>query len=183
MPRPSLLACLVLLAAMPLLAAPPTAAGAVVAFGGPVFELHQMTYVASDGPVNEMVLKAESAQVLLKQNEARLQHVHARMQAPGDAGGDTPRGRGSLEMQCDRGIFSLATGDFIAEGHVRGVTGDGRRFETTRLAYHRSEAVVTTDQPVLIQDSTGAYRGGGFRYFVRDNRFRLVGGAEVVQKP
>lgn len=180
MSRSSFLAAL-LLVALPLLGVPQTASGRVVGSKGPVFELRHMTYVASDGPVNEMILNADSAQVFLKESEARLEHVHAHFQAPGSAGASG--GRGSLDMECDRGTFSLATGDFLAEGHVRGVTGDGRRFETTRLAYHRSQAMVTTDQPVLIQDATGAYRGGGFRYFVRDNRFRLVGGAEVVQEP
>lgn len=180
MSRSSLLAAL-LLAALPLLGAPQTAQGRAVASKGPVFELRHMTYVASNGPVNEMVLNADSAQVFLKESEARLQHVHAHFQAPGNVAASGHRG--SLDMECDRGTFSLETGDFVAEGHVRGVTGDGRRFETTRLAYHRSQAMVTTDQPVLIQDATGAYRGGGFRYYVRDNRFRLVGGAEVVQEP
>ena len=41
--------------------------------------------------------------------------------------------------------------------------------------------IVTTNAPVQITDKGGTYRGGGFRYFVRENRFRLMGGASVVQ--
>jgi LPS export ABC transporter protein LptC len=155
-------------------AAPPT---------GPIFELRNMTYVASEGAVNEVVLDAETAQVFPAQNEAHLQDVHAHLQSPGEGSAPGVQDRGSLDMQCDRGTFSISTGDFVAEGNVRGVTGDGRRFQTTRLDYNRREGLVTTDQPVLIQDETGTYRGGGFRYYVRENRFRLVGGAEVLQEP
>ena len=35
----------------------------------------------------------------------------------------------------------------------------------------------------LITDRDGRYRGGGFRYFVNEARFRLMGGATVVQDP
>lgn len=150
---------------------------------GPVFELRHMTYVASEGPVNEVVLDAKTAQVFPAQNTAYLQDVHAHLQAPGDGSGAAAKGRGSIDMRCDRGTFSIASGDFAAEGNVRGITGDGRRFETTRLHYIRGQGLVTTDQPVVIKDETGTYRGGGFRYYVRENRFRLVGGAEVLQEP
>lgn len=179
MPRRPTLSSALAAAALLLGSAPAPAAPPV----GPVFELKHMTYVASDGPVNELVLDARTAQVFPAQNEAHLQDVHAHLQAPGDGSAAAGPSRGSIDMRCDRGTFSIATGDFVAEGNVRGITGDGRRFQTTRLDYDRSEGLVTTDHPVVIQDETGTYRGGGFRYYVRDNRFRLVGGAEVLQEP
>jgi len=36
---------------------------------------------------------------------------------------------------------------------------------------------------VLMSESGTTLRGGGFRYYVREERFRLLGGAEVVQDP
>ena len=45
------------------------------------------------------------------------------------------------------------------------------------------EGGLYTDDPVLIVDEDGRYRGGGFRYFVNESRFRLLGGATVVQDP
>jgi LPS export ABC transporter protein LptC len=141
MPRRPIPSCVLVAGALLLASVPAPAAPPV----GPVFELSDMTYVASEGPVNEVVLDAKTAQVFPAQNEAHLQDVHAHLQAPGD--------------------------------------NSGAAAQTTRLDYNRSEGLVTTDQPVVIQDETGTYRGGGFRYYVRENRFRLVGGAEVLQEP
>ena len=36
---------------------------------------------------------------------------------------------------------------------------------------------------LLITDERGRYRGGGFRYFIHQQRFRLMGGASIVQEP
>jgi hypothetical protein len=35
----------------------------------------------------------------------------------------------------------------------------------------------------VIRDAFGTLRGAGFEYWVRENRFRLIGGASVVQGP
>jgi len=137
-------------------------------------ELGGMTYVASAGAANEMVIDAEHATVHPDTEVAELRTMHAVI-APVEEGG------GGLDMTCDRGTFQLGSGDFVAEGDVRGVTGDGRRFRTTRLRYHHDEGLVVAEVPVRIRDAAGTYRGGGFRYWVRENRFRLSGGATVVQ--
>jgi LPS export ABC transporter protein LptC len=139
-------------------------------------ELGGMTYVASAGTANEMVIAADHATIHPDAERADLRDMHATI-APAAAEGRS----GGLDMTCDRGTFELATGDFVAEGDVRGVTGDGRRFRTTRLRYHHDEGLVVADVPVEIRDAAGRYRGGGFRYWVRENRFRLSGGATVVQ--
>jgi hypothetical protein len=40
---------------------------------------------------------------------------------------------------------------------------------------------VSTNAPVDIQDDAGSYKGkGGFRYYVRENRFLLNSAATVV---
>jgi hypothetical protein len=140
-------------------------------------QLGGMTYVASAGTANEMVIEAEHATVHPDAETAELRAMRAVL-APADPGAGRS---GGLDMTCDRGTFQLATGDFVAEGDVRGVTGDGRRFRTTRLRYHHEEGLVVADVPVEIRDAAGRYRGGGFRYWVRENRFRLSGGATVVQ--
>jgi hypothetical protein len=41
---------------------------------------------------------------------------------------------------------------------------------------------VSTNSPVEIRDETGTYRGGGFRYYIRENRFQLRRAATVVQQ-
>ena len=140
----------------------------------PVLSLRGMTYVASRGESNEVVLDAARARVLPEQDVAHLEQVRAKLSAVD--------GEGALDLTCERGTFRMSSGDFLAEGNVHGTTGDGRRFVTDSLNYRHGQALVTTDQPVVIRDGAGTYRGGGFRYHVRENRFRLLGGATVVQE-
>ncbi len=135
-----------------------------------------MTYVSSHGAFNELVLDAEQANIKPADDTALLAGVHVIL-ASAVAG---PRGRGGLDMTCDTGTVFLDSGDFVAEGDVRGTTGDGRRFRTTRLRYNHEKGLVITDVPVSIRDRAGTYRGGGFQYWVRENRFKLSGGASVV---
>jgi LPS export ABC transporter protein LptC len=84
-------------------------------------------------------------------------------------------------MRCERGTIQIESSDFDAEGNVRGITGDGRRFRTQHLRYTHGSGLVSTNSPVEIRDETGTYRGGGFRYYIRENRFQLRGAATVVQ--
>jgi LPS export ABC transporter protein LptC len=82
---------------------------------------------------------------------------------------------------AERGSFDLGSGDLSAEGNVRGVTADGRHFETEHVVYRRETGRVSTRSPVVIKDEFGTIRGAGFEYWVRENRFRLIGGASVEQ--
>ena len=134
-----------------------------------------MTYVSSRGELNDMVLDAERARILPDREVAHLEGVRVRLVSA--TGGD-----GGLDMTCDAGLFEFETGDFLAVGNVDGTTGDGRHFRTTRVRYKHEGALVTTDEPVEIRDETGTYRGGGFRYFLDENRFRMLGGASVIQE-
>lgn len=140
----------------------------------PVLELQGMTFVSSQEADNEVVLGAERARIEARERVAHLENVEAKVASDRETPG--------LDLKCDRGSFDLESGDFDAEGNVRGVTGDGRRFRTTRLHYSHAQALITTNSPVVIEDETGTYRGGGFRYHVRENRFQLLRGATVVQQ-
>jgi hypothetical protein len=137
-----------------------------------------MTFVSSVGPQNDAIVEAERAGIARTERVARLSGVHARVGKAAGARSDTT---GGLELRCERGSFDLASGDLTAEGNVSGVTGDGRRFETQRVVYHRASGRVSTHSPVVIRDDFGTIRGSGFEYWVRENRFRLIGGASVEQ--
>lgn len=137
-----------------------------------------MTFVASEGSRSDAIVEAERASLGRSERVARLSEVHARV---GKAAGSSAAGEGGLELRCERGSFDLASGDLTAEGNVSGTTADGRRFETQRLVYRRATGRVTTRSPVVIHDAFGTIRGAGFEYWVRENRFRLVGGASVEQ--
>ncbi len=151
-------------------------AGPAVAEEERALDLGGMTYVSSHGRVNEVVLDADEARIQPDQDVAHLRTVHAVL-ASAAVGAN---GRGGLDMTCEKGTVDLDSGDFIAEGDVRGTTGDGRRFRTERLRYDHAQGLVTTDAPVSIRDQAGTYRGGGFRYWVRENRFQLSKGASIT---
>jgi LPS export ABC transporter protein LptC len=141
-------------------------------------EVEGMTYVASAGARNEVIVEAGRGRLGRGEQVARLEDVHARVGSFASAGE-----AGGLELRCDRGSFDLERGDLTAEGDVQGKTADGRRFQTERLVYRRDTGRVTTRAPVVIRDAFGTLRGAGFEYWVRENRFRLIGGASVVQGP
>jgi len=139
----------------------------------PALELGGMTFVVSEGTANEVVLIAEQARVETGEKVAHLKTVHVLL-APDR---DTP----GLNMTCERGTVDMETSDFDAEGNVRGITGDGKRFRTQRLRYQHGPGLISTTAPVDIKDDTGTYKGdGGFRYYVRENRFQLNRAATVV---
>lgn len=141
----------------------------------PVLEIEGMTYVASQGADNELVLEAQRARYRAGRSLVHLEGVQARV-APG-------AGQPGFEMTCAQADFDLGRSDFQARGQVRGRTRDGREIATDRLSYRHDQGLVSTDDPVVIRDANGTYRGGGFRYRVKDGSFQLVGGASVEQQP
>lgn len=162
----------------------PLAIGAAaLAAGGPTpleadLRVDGMTFVSSAGSESDAIVEAGSASLGRADRVAHLTTVHARV---GKAAGATTSALGGLELHCDRGSFDLDSGDLSAEGNVRGVTADGRRFETQHVVYKRETGRVSTRSPVVIKDAFGTIRGAGFEYWVRENRFRLIGGASVEQ--
>ncbi len=142
---------------------------------GQVLDVRGMTFVASEGSFNEIVLRADIARFYPDRQVADLERVDVEVAPGGD--------RIGFEMRCDAGRLNLSTQDFVAEGHVVGTIEGHRQFEALWVAYDEEKGVLYTDEPVLIVDEDGRYRGGGFRYFVNEQRFRLQGGATVVQEP
>lgn len=141
---------------------------------GPVLRLEELTFVGSRGSRSQLVLEARHAEMEQGSDVARLRGVQAHVMGEGEGG---------FEMECDRAEYQIDTSDFVAEGRVRGRTGDGRRFETSRLRYDHARSLAVSDVPVTIVDEHGRYSGGGFRYHVGRGHFQLVGGASVIQEP
>ena len=142
---------------------------------GQKLNVRGMTFVASEGGANEILLRAERADFYPEREVADLDVVDVEV-TPGDD-------RVGFRMRCDEGLLNLANQAFVAQGHVVGTIEGNRQFEALWVAYDEVEGVLYTDDPVLIVDEDGRYRGGGFRYFVNESRFRLQGGAMVVQGP
>ena len=142
---------------------------------GQKLNVREMTFVASQGCANDILLRAERADFYPEREVADLDVVDVEV-TPGDD-------RVGFRMRCDEGLLNLANQAFVAQGHVVGTIEGNRQFEALWVAYDEVEGVLYTDDPVLIVDEDGRYRGGGFRYFVNESRFRLQGGATVVQGP
>jgi LPS export ABC transporter protein LptC len=140
----------------------------------PVLYVEGMTFVSSQGEVTEVVLRAKRARLDTETDIAYLSTVHVTVSESVE--------RQGFDMTCDRGELNLKTNDFLAEGNVIGHTQAGRDLSAPWARYDHEQGLLFTDSPVLITESTGTYRGGGFRYYVREQRFRLLGGASVVQK-
>lgn len=136
-----------------------------------------MSYVLSRGDWVELVVEAHRAEVLPQAGRIELGGVRARIaRLPGTA----PEA-GGLEFVCERGSLDLAAREFVAQGRVAGRTPSGRTLRTQRLRYQHDRGLVSSAAPVALSDDSGEYRGGGFEYWVREDRFRLSGGARIVQ--
>ena len=123
---------------------------------------------------SELVVYSEAATFHPDRDIAHL--VDVRAVVTDDDEGD------SFEMTCDRAELNIETNDFHAEGRVRGTTADGQRYSAPWVEYDHEAGLLTTDAPVVVVDTTGTFRGEGFRYHVHERRFRMLGNVFVEQK-
>jgi LPS export ABC transporter protein LptC len=166
-------------AAAPAADPPPQASGPVVpaevlANLEAELRIDGMTFVGSRGAKSEIVLHAEHALFRPDSDIAELEDVHVN----GTDDGDRP-----FEVSCQQGELDVRTNDFLAEGDVKGRTGDGRRYAAPWVRYEHASALLYTDAPVVLEDERGTFRGDGFRYHLKEQRFRLIGNVRVVQQP
>ena len=144
---------------------PPSTAGAAgLAITG-------MTFVQSDGQKPAMVVEAERGRLDPQTNVVHLEVVKTHVEGTAE--------RAGFDLTCDQGELVMDTRALLATGNVHGRTADGRAFATTWVRYDPKKELAFTDAPVDIDDESGSLHGGGFRYHVREGRFRLLGGATV----
>ena len=141
----------------------------------PFLEVEAMTFVASRASSNEIVLHAVRARFDTQNERVYLDDVQARVEPSSHSG--------YFEIRCDEGELDLESNDIEARGDVRGQTDGGRKFSADWVKYDHEAGLLFTSAPVLISEDAITYRGGGFQYYVRERRFRLLGGASVVQEP
>ena len=134
-----------------------------------------MTFVATRGDDSELIVRAREAVFHPDTNVAELQEVRA-------SAVDAEQGR-DFTVSCARGELDVDTNDFLAEGDVRGATGDGQTYSAPWVRYDHAEGLFFTDAPVVMHDETGSFEGDGFRYHMSDRRFQLLGNVRVVQTP
>ncbi len=136
--------------------------------------LSGVTYVKSEGGVSHVLLRADEAEFDITANRVQLHGMS--VETKSDVGNK------EFWLRCDRGVIDLNSGDFQGEGNVKGEMADGRRFETQSAQYDDKRALISGDVPVLLTEVSGTLRGGGFQYWVREDRLQLTK-AQLLQDP
>ncbi|MGE4608984.1 MAG: LPS export ABC transporter periplasmic protein LptC [Myxococcota bacterium] len=139
----------------------------------PGLKVTGMTFVGSRGGLSELVVRAEQAHFFPDTSRANLVRVRASV-SDGEKGD-------SFKMTCDEAELNIETNDFTAIGNVEGVTGEGQQYSAPWVSYEHLRSMLHTDAPVVVQDQHGRYRGDGFRYFIEERRFELLGNVSVEQ--
>jgi LPS export ABC transporter protein LptC len=149
--------------------APPAAASAEA----PVLHVTGMTFVGSRDSAREILVRSERAKFHTDTKVAELEGVRAEV----SEGGDNKR----FSMTCERAELDLQKNDFRAEGNVEGRTDEGQRVFAPWVRYDHAAGLLYSDAPVRMIDDSGSFRGDGFRYHVKDKRFKLLGNVRVEQ--
>jgi LPS export ABC transporter protein LptC len=167
------LVSLCLLLALPQIAAAAAEQPAPAPVEAPILHVTGMTFVGSRDSAREILVRSERAKFHTDTKVAELEGVRAEV----SEGGDDRR----FSMTCERAELDLQKNDFRAEGNVEGRTEDGRRVFAPWVRYDHAEGLLYSDAPVRMVDDSGSFRGDGFRYHVKDKRFKLLGNVRVEQ--
>lgn len=151
------------------------AAGVGHATQTPELRLEGMVFVGSRGSERDVVIHSESAVYAMGDHIARLRGVRAEVSAD-DA-------RDSFSLTCDRAELNLDSYDFIGEGHVEGRTDEGQHYSAPWVRFDHDQGLLYSDTEARMVDDTGTFRGDGFRYYVHERRFQLLGNVRVEQRP
>ena len=133
-----------------------------------------MTFVGSSTSEGEVVLRSRIATFHPAAGIAELEDVEGEVRGIGDGI--------SFTMECDEAELDVASNDFVARGDVHGVTEGGQRYRAPWVEYDHEQGILSTDAPVEMKDDSGSFRGDGFRYYVQEQRFRLLGNVSLVQE-
>jgi LPS export ABC transporter protein LptC len=134
-----------------------------------------MTFVGSNGSERTVELRSRYATFLPAEGIAHLTDVEAEVSVLDEGI--------SFTMHCEEADLDVESNDFVARGNVRGVTGGGQRYYAPWVQYSHEEGVLSTEAPVTMEDDSGNFSGDGFRYHLREKRFRLLGNVRVEQTP
>ncbi len=141
----------------------------------PLLRFTGLTFVGSRSDGGELVLRSSRGVFRPATDIANLEDVTAVVSENEEGDGFT--------LSCDRAELNLDTHDFVADGNVVGVTGEGQRYAAERVVYTHATGMLQSDAHVTMSDGMGTFRGDGFRYDVRRRKFKLLGNVSVEQAP
>lgn len=134
-----------------------------------------MTFTGSSGSERQVILHSRLAVFRPADGIAELTDVEAEVSVLDEGL--------SFTMKCDEAELDVRSNDFSARGDVHGQTAEGQRYRAPWVDYDHEQGLLSTDAPVVMEDHSGSFRGDGFRYHIREKRFRLLGNVRVEQTP
>lgn len=139
----------------------------------PELHLRNMAFVGSRDGEREVLVESKRARFLPASGKAWLEDVSAVVSVPDE--------RRHFTLYCREAEFDMDRIDFLARGDVHGETTRGQHYRTEWVRYEHEEGLFYTDAPVTMVDTSGSFRGDGFRYDVKERIFRLLGNVRVEQ--
>ena len=140
----------------------------------PALSVSGLTFTATGNEEADFTLWADRATMDGRAKHIWLEQVNLTVHADGD--------RPAVELRCSEGYFEVDSEAFRLVGDVRGQMGSGRRFWADWVAYDEEQGILYSDAPVVFEEKESAYRGGGFRYNVAEDRLELVDGVQVLRE-
>ena len=87
---------------------------------------------------------------------------------------------GDLQVTADRADYRNATRDVVLAGNVRGTSGSGMEFTTTRVTYVAARSQLETAEAVRFQDKGVLLEGVGMEFQTQTRRLRLMKDVSAV---
>ena len=92
-------------------------------------------------------------------------------------------GTGELQVTAERADYRNGTRDVVLSGNVRGKSGSGIEFSTSRLTYVAARSQLETGEPVHFSDGGLQLEGVGMEFQTKTRRLRLMKDVSAVYRP
>jgi len=136
--------------------------------------LQKFHYTETKQGVKKWELSAERAEYNKKSDLTSLTGV--RLMVAGDAS------TGPLEISADRAQYHNGTRDVTLSGNVKGVSGKGLSFSTSRVTYVAARSRLETSERVRFADAGSELEGVGMEFHTQTRRFKLKNDVSAVYR-
>jgi LPS export ABC transporter protein LptC len=90
---------------------------------------------------------------------------------------------GDLQVTADRADYRNSTRDVILAGNVRGSSGSGMEFSTSRVTYVAARSQLESAEPVRFLDGGLKLEGVGMEFQTQTRRLKLMKDVSAVYQP
>jgi len=89
---------------------------------------------------------------------------------------------GTLQITADRADYQNGTRDVTLVGNVKGESGKGMRFSTSRVTYVAARSQLETTERVRFEDAGSELEGVGMQFHTQTRRFKLMKDVSAVYR-